>query len=136
MTPAEQKSMTVVHVRGDEATAVPGRRSFIQYLSLGASEASQGRLRAEILVARPESKEPTGWHYHECDVQFLHVLDGSIDIQFADGDWIELAAGDSISIPGGTPHQERGGSGTCRVMEISVPAAMGTVSITSPASRA
>lgn len=132
MTQSETKPMSVVHVRKGEATVVPGRRSFIQYLALGAAEGSNGTMRAEILLARPEGTQPTGWHYHDCQVQFLYMLKGAIELQFPGGDWIRLAEGDSITIPGGTVHQERGGSDMCEVMEVSVPAKMETVAVNLP----
>jgi mannose-6-phosphate isomerase-like protein (cupin superfamily) len=114
---------------------VPGRRAFFQYRDLGVTEATGGRMRAQITSATQGMSRPTGWHYHVCDMQFVYILDGWVDLEFEDGP-VRLEAGDSVMIPGGTPHQENRTSESLELLEISLPADMGTESCAPPASRA
>jgi len=79
--------------------------------------------------------QPTGWHYHECDQQFIHMLKGWVDLEFEDGRKIRLKAGDSMMIPGGLRHNETATSEEMDILEVSVPAALGTVPCDPPAGR-
>lgn len=104
---------------------VAGRRAFFTYRDLGVTKGSQGRLRAQVTMARDGMTEPTGWHVHLCEGQFVYMLSGWIDLVFADRK-VRLEAGDSVFIPGGTPHNETGASASFELLEFSVPAEMGT----------
>ena len=76
--------------------------------------------------------QPTGWHYHECEMQFVYMLEGWVDLEFEDGRAVRFEAGDSFMIPGGTRHQEVRASDGVRFVEVSVPAEMGTVNCDPP----
>ena len=106
-------------------TLVPGRRAFFTYRDLGVTQASAGRIRAQVTEAKQGMSEPTGWHVHLCEGQFVYLLSGWIDLEFADRK-LRLQAGDSVFIPGNTPHNETGTSDTFELLEVSVPAEMGT----------
>lgn len=104
---------------------VKGRREFFTYRDLGATDGSKGHMRAQITAAKAGMTKPTGWHYHECDSQFVYVLKGWLDLEFEDGP-VHLEAGDSVYIPGGTPHNETRTADDFEILEISSPAQMGT----------
>ena len=125
-------AMSVSISRKDQPRMIPGRRSFFQYVDLGVADATNGEAKAQIMIANRGTKDATGWHYHSCVMQFVYVLKGSVDLQFADGDWIRFTEGDSMMIPGGTVHQERGTDEAFELLEFSVPAAMGTVPCEAP----
>ena len=55
------------------AALVPGRRSFAEYRDLGVSDATGGFMRAQITSIKKGMTEPTGWHYHVCDAQFVQL---------------------------------------------------------------
>ena len=114
------------------APYVPGRRAFMRYRDMGVAEASQGEMRAEMMQAVPGMVTPTDWHHHVCGVQFLFLQAGWLRLQFADGSFIRLETGDSLMIPGGTVHREVGYAEDMELLEISVPAKMGTVSVPAP----
>lgn len=118
-----------------EATApfVQGRRDFFHYRSLGVAEGSGGRMRATVTGAVKSMQQPTGWHIHICDVQFLYGLRGWVDLEFEDGSKIRLGAGESLSIPGGMRHNEITFSDDFECIEITVPADMKTVPCDPPA---
>jgi quercetin dioxygenase-like cupin family protein len=78
--------------------------------------------------------KPTGWHIHKCQAQLVYMLSGWIDLEFEDRR-VRIKAGDSIMIPGGTPHNETGTSDTFELLEVSVPADMGTEPCEAPAGR-
>ena len=105
---------------------VPGRRDFLQYRELGVTKASEGKIRAQITSASQGLSEETGWHVHLCDGQFVYILEGWVDLEFAGGRKERIVAGDSIFIPGDTPHNETATSDEFQILEVSIPADMGT----------
>ena len=121
--PATMK-LAVSHAK--EPHFVEGRRAFFKYRDLGVTDGTGGRMRAQITSASAGMSRPTGWHRHLCEMQFVYVLDGWLELEFADRGTLRLEAGDSIMIPGGTPHNELRTSDTFDLLELSVPAQMGT----------
>ena len=109
-----------------DAHYVPGRRHFFQYRDLGVTEATGGKMRAQGTSAKSAMDRETGWHYHTCDMQFVYILKGWVDLEFAGGRKARFGAGDSVMIPGGMPHQETATSEDLELVEVSVPAEMGT----------
>ena len=122
----------VVSSFASDPVMVPGRRDFLKYRELGVTKGSQGRIRAQITSASAGLSEPTGWHVHHCEGQFVYMMSGWVDLVFAGGKTIRIAEGDSIYIPGGTPHNETATSDTFKLLEISVPAEMGTEPCAAP----
>lgn len=116
----------------ESAPAVPGRRAFMKYRDLGVSAASGGAMRAQVMSSTDARSEPTGWHYHLCDGQFVYVLKGWVDLSFEDGTSIRLKANESLYLPGGWRHQETATSKELEILEVAVPADLGTVSCESP----
>ena len=128
----EKPAMKLCHATPETAPFVPGRRTFFTYRDLGVTEASHGQMRAQVMSAITGMTEPTGWHYHVCDGQFVYALQGWVDLEFEDRK-VRVKAGDSIMIPGGTPHNEIATSDTFELLEVSVPADMGTEPCDAPA---
>lgn len=126
-------TMTLAVSHAKEPRFVEGRRAFFKYRDLGVTEGTGGRMRAQITLASAGMSRPTGWHRHLCEMQFVYVLDGWLELEFADRGTIRLEAGDSIMIPGGTPHNEIRTSDTFELLELSVPAQMGTEPCEGPA---
>ena len=91
----------LAHATVDNATYVPGRRSFFKYRDLGVTDATDGKMRAQITSATQGLGKPTGWHYHVCEHQLVYMLKGWVDLEFEDGRKIRLMPGDSLMIPGG-----------------------------------
>ena len=123
----------LAHATPETAPKVPGRRKFFTYTDLGVTAASQGRMRAQLTTAITGMTQPTGWHYHLCDSQFVYALRGWVDLEFEDGTKVRVKAGDSIFIPGGLRHNETATSDDFQILEISVPADMGTQACDPPA---
>jgi len=76
--------------------------------------------------------EPTGWHYHDCEMQFVYVLKGSLAIEFEDGTVGTFTAGDSFFVPGGVRHNEIYVSEDKETLEVSIPGKIGTVNVERP----
>jgi quercetin dioxygenase-like cupin family protein len=115
----------------ENAPFVAGRRAFFKYKDLGVSEATDGKMRAQIMLATAEMQE-TGWHYHLCDAQFIYTLRGWVDLVFEDGRHIRVSEGESLLIPGGMKHNELAISDDFELLELSIPAKMGTVACDPP----
>jgi mannose-6-phosphate isomerase-like protein (cupin superfamily) len=114
---------------------VKGRREFFKYRDLGVTKASEGWMRAQVTSAITGMTQPTGWHYHVCEGQFVYTLKGWVELEFEDGTVCKLEPGDSVFIPGGMRHNELSTSDDLEILEVSVPADMGTVPVEAPADR-
>ena len=123
----------VAHGRKAEPVLVKGRREFFTYRDLGVAEASGGNMRAQLMTATRGLSRPTGWHYHECDGQFIYILKGWVELQFEDGKTIKVEQGDSLFIPGYLRHNETRTSDEMEILEVSVPGELGTKSCEAPA---
>ena len=110
----------------------PGRRAFFKYRDLGVERASGGRMRAYQNNSIAGMTEPTGWHYHTCEMQLVYVLKGKLVIEFEDGTVGTFTAGDSFFIPGGVRHNEIYVSEDKEALEVSVPGKIGTVNVERP----
>jgi quercetin dioxygenase-like cupin family protein len=119
--------------RADDATYVAGRREFFKYRDLGVTDATGGKLRAQVTSATQGLGQPTGWHYHVCEHQLVFMLKGWVDLEFEDGTKVRLQPGDSLMIPGGMRHNETGTADELELLEVSVPAEMKTVVCDPPA---
>ena len=127
---AATKKLAYAHAKS--APLTQGRRSFFEYRDLGVTKATQGWMRAQMTIAKSGMTEPTGWHYHVCDGQFVYVVKGFVDLEFEGGESLHCAAGDSVFIPGGLRHNEIRTSDDLEILEVSVPAEMGTVACDKP----
>jgi mannose-6-phosphate isomerase-like protein (cupin superfamily) len=122
-----EPKMKVVVTSAKQPDYVEGRRSFFRYRDLGVTKASEGWMRAQVMSAITGMTQPTGWHYHVCEGQFVYTLKGFVELEFEDGTNCRLEAGDSCFIPGGMKHNELRTSDDVEVIEVCLPANMGTV---------
>jgi quercetin dioxygenase-like cupin family protein len=123
----------VAHARLAEPVLVKGRRDFFSYRDLGVAEASAATMRAQVMKSSKGMSEPTGWHYHECDGQFIYILKGWVDLQFEDGRTLRVEEGDSLFIPGYLRHNEIRTSEEMEILEVSTPGELGTKPCDPPA---
>ncbi len=124
---AEKSAAKLRHATEENSPYVPGRREFFKYRDLGVTDATNGQMRAQVMSAITGMTEPTGWHYHVCEGQFVYALRGWVDLEFETGETIHMKAGESLFIPGGMRHNEIATSDDVEILEVSVPADMGTV---------
>jgi len=121
---------TAIYSSIDSPDFVQGRRDFFKYRELAISE---GEFRAQVVSTRQGMTEPTGWHYHVCDAQFIYILSGTIDLDLEDGRSIHMVAGDSLYIPGGMKHNETSTSDDVEILEVMIPKLEDTVACDAPA---
>ncbi|MGH7031413.1 MAG: cupin domain-containing protein [Stellaceae bacterium] len=133
-TMAEPK-MKVAATSAAKPDYVEGRRSFFQYRDLGVTAASDGWMRAQVMSAVTGMTQPTGWHYHVCEGQLVYALKGFVELEFEDGRQCRLEAGDSCFIPGGLKHNEIRTSDDVEILEVCLPANMGTVPCEAPTAK-
>lgn len=122
-----------VHATPETAPLVPGRREFFKYQDLMVAQATGGKMKAQVMSASQGMSRPTGWHYHVCEAQFVYALKGWVDLEFEDGRKIRLNAGESLLIPGHLKHNETATSNEFELLEVVMPADMGTVPCDPPA---
>jgi len=127
----EMTPKTIAHGT-DDAPVVQGRREFFTYRDLGVADASNGEMRAQVMRAAQGLTEPTGWHYHECEGQFVYAIKGWVDLEFETGEKIRLEPGQSLYIPGGLRHNETATSTDIEILEVCIPSDMGTVPCDAP----
>jgi len=130
--PSEQHAMQLLSSFVKDTKIKPGRRSFFQYRDLGVEDASGGRMRANISSSIEGMVDQTGWHYHECEMQFVYIMQGKVVIEFEDGTESSFGPGDAMFIPGGTKHNEVYVSEDKISLEVCLPAKMGTVACERP----
>ncbi len=126
LSASKTSSQKVAHARIAEPKLVKGRREFFSYRDLGVAEGSAGAMRAQVMKASQGLSQPTGWHYHECDGQFIYILKGWVELQFEDGRTLRVEEGDSLFIPGYMRHNEIRTSEEMEILEVSTPGVMGT----------
>jgi len=131
-TANDMSAGTMVHATTLNSPLVPGRRAFFTYRDLMVAAATGGKLRAQVMSSSQGLSQPTGWHYHVCEAQFIYALKGWVDLEFEDGRTIRLQAGESMLIPGGMKHNEIATSTEFELLEVTLPGEMGTVSCDKP----
>ncbi len=134
-TAAKSPKGRLAHASVETAKVKPGRRDFFTYHDLGVSDASDGKLMAQIQRSKAGLTKPTGWHYHTSDAQFIYILKGWVDLEFETGDKLRIDEGESLYIPGGMLHNETATADELEILEISVPSEMGTVACDPPPGR-
>jgi quercetin dioxygenase-like cupin family protein len=102
---------------GDPYT-LPGGASFV----IKTSTAETGGERVQLEITLPPSAQGPPPHFHPRQEEEWHVLEGTLAVQ-VDGNWRDLRAGESATIPRGHVHTLRNRSdGTVRVLDVHIPA--------------
>jgi quercetin dioxygenase-like cupin family protein len=135
-TITQQPTMKLAHASAKKPVMTAGRRDFFTYRDLGLKDASGGQMRGQVMKAITGMTEPTGWHYHTCEGQFVYAMKGWVELEFETGEMIRLEPGDSLFIPGGMRHNEIRTSDDIEILEVSFPGELGTVPCEPPANRA
>jgi mannose-6-phosphate isomerase-like protein (cupin superfamily) len=101
-----------------QSHALPGGASF----TVRASAADTGGERVELEITMPAGAAGPPPHFHPRQEERWEVLEGTLSVQ-VDGEWRDLAPGESASVPAGHAHTLRNRTeGTVRVRDVHVPA--------------
>jgi len=118
-----------VHNLAKDAEWTPGLREIFEYRDLGVAEGSKGDFVAHIVKANgKEMKDQVQkWHCHECDFQFVYVLNGEATFEY-EGEGVKtIKKGDVILQKPYIKHREISCSTDFEVLEIVSPADFKTV---------
>ncbi len=124
------------HNKASEAEWTPGLREIFEYRDLGWKESSDGDYVAHIVKANgKEMKDDVQhWHVHDCKFQFVYVLNGWAEFEYAGEGVRRIQKGDCINQRPGIPHREIACSKDFEVLEIVSPANFATRIVDAPAS--
>lgn len=129
---------TFVHNVADGAEWKPGLREIFDYRDLGIRAGSGGDYVAHIIRANGKKMEDEvqHWHVHDCDFQFVLVLNGTATFEFENEGVHTLSKGDAILQTPGIKHREITCSDDYEVLEIVSPADFRTRIVEGPADAA
>jgi quercetin dioxygenase-like cupin family protein len=112
---------SVNHLR-DAIFAANGLRSFFEYRELGVREATDGKVAAHVIRARPGEAVSGGEHHHEVEFQMIYCLKGWIKFDYEGVGEVLLEPGSCVHQPPGIRHTELGHSEDLELLEIVIPA--------------
>jgi mannose-6-phosphate isomerase-like protein (cupin superfamily) len=99
-----------------------GLRNYFEYRDLGIKRATQGKVVAHVIRARP-GKAPHGeWHYHATNVQFVYVLKGWVLFEYEGVGKVMMKAGSCFYQPPRIRHREIRHSKDLQMIEVVAPA--------------
>ncbi len=104
-----------------------GLRSYFTYRDLGLTEATGGRVMAQINRAKEAVTEEGELHHHVLDVQFVYVLKGWAKMWFEGEGEVLLEAGTSMHQKAGIKHTFMACSEDFEALELCLPADFDTV---------
>ena len=110
-----------------------GLRAFFEYRDLGMSEATDGKVVAHVIRARPGMHPEPQWHNHGVEFQMYYVLKGWVTFEYEDAGEVTAEAGDCVHQPPGIRHREIGHSDDLELIEIVLPADFETKLVDAPA---
>jgi len=128
------KAWHFVHNRAAEATWTPGLREIFDYRDLGIKDGTKGDYVAHIIRANGKRQEDAvqHWHIHECDFQFVLVLNGWATFEYEGQGEHTIEKGDAILQPPGIKHREIACSDDLELLEIVSPANFATRTVDPP----
>ena len=99
-----------------------GLRPFFQYRDLGLKAATDGRVVAHVIRAKPGVPAVSERHYHAVEFRMVYVLKGWIRFDYEGVGEVTLKAGSCVHQAPGIRHTELGHSDDLELIEIVMPA--------------
>jgi mannose-6-phosphate isomerase-like protein (cupin superfamily) len=133
---ANEKGWAFVHSRAEDAKWTPGLREIFDYRDLGIKAATKGDYVAH-LIRHNGKKVPDQvqeWHVHDCNFQFVLVLNGWATFEYEGQGVKTIRKGDCIHQTPGIRHREIACSEDFEVLEIVSPADFKTRVVEAPGS--
>lgn len=119
---------TITHDSESAYVVGQGPRKFFKYRDLGTSEATARRIHIHVVAVADEAPGGTGWHRHSMG-QIFYVLSGGAQLSLERKPWVNVKAGDAMSICAGLGHDVPVFTKDYAVLEMCVPADYDTVDI-------
>ncbi len=132
------KAWDFVHNQAGEARWTPGLREIFEYRDLGIKDGTRGEYVAHIIRhnGKKQQDQVQQWHIHECDFQFVLVLNGWATFEYEGQGERTIRKGDAILQTPMLKHREIACSDDFEVLEIVAPADFATRVVDPPASAA
>lgn len=127
----EEMRFSVSHA-DDSAFRRDGLRPFFEYRDLGIRAATDGKVAAHVIRARPGEESAGGWHTHGLDFQMVYVLKGWVKFAYEGQGEVLLRAGSCVHQPPGIRHVEIAHSDDLEMLEITLPAEFPTAAAEAP----
>ena len=136
MAPISEKAWEFVHNQASDAKWSPGLREIFEYRDLGIKDGTKGDYVAHIIRhnGKKQKDQVQQWHIHECDFQFVLVLNGWATFEYEGQGQRTIRKGDAILQTPMIKHREIACSEDFEVLEIVSPANFQTKVVEPPAS--
>jgi uncharacterized protein YjlB len=123
-----------VHNRAEDATWTAGLREIFEYRDLGIKDGTKGNYVAHLIRhnGKKVTDEVQHWHVHDCDFQFVLVLNGWATFEYEGQGVKTIRKGDCIHQVPGIRHREIDCSEDFEVLEIVSPADFKTRVVDAP----
>ena len=121
---SKNKKWSFVHHEERDAKWAGGLRSIFEYRDLGIKTATNGDYVAHV-IRRNKNEYDDGiqsWHVHECDFQFVYVLNGWATFEYEGQGQHTIRKGDTVLQTPMIKHREIACSDDFEVLEIVSPA--------------
>lgn len=101
-----------------------------EYRDLGISDATMGRVHAQIIrTTKPCPEEGSGLHYHDLEFQMVMILKGKSRVWFEGQGEVEFNEGDCWIQPPKIKHNVMYYSEDYELLELTIPAEYETVTV-------
>ena len=123
-----------VHNESEHAEWTPGLREIFEYRDLGIKAGTNGDFVAHVIRhnGKEQKDEVQQWHIHECDFQFVYVLNGWATFEYEGEGVRTIKKGDCINQRPMIKHREIACSSDFEVLEIVSPANFATKIVEGP----
>ena len=124
-----------VHNEAENAEWTPGLREVFEYRDLGTKDGTNGAYVAHLIRHKgSETKDAVQqWHAHECDFQFVYVVNGWATFEYEDQGVRTIKKGDCILQRPMIKHREIACSSDLELLESVSPADFATKTVEAPA---
>lgn len=112
-----------------------GLRSYFEYRDLGIERATAGKIVAHVIRVRPGRAPHGEWHWHDTKAQFVYVLKGWVEFEYAGRGKVMMKAGSCFYQPPRIRHREIRHSKNLEMIEVVAPGRFKTYSSAPPAAR-
>jgi quercetin dioxygenase-like cupin family protein len=128
---SENGPEAVIFRSTDNPFEIPAGNPHFEARNVGVDRATDGAYTVKIFRARQGGAVPPAMHWHDATFQYVHILQGEIEFELADGRKTRLKAGDAIYQPGGCRHCVTWLSEDLELLEVFAPANISTIRVQS-----
>lgn len=130
----DKSNWDFVHNEATAAQWIPGLRDIFEYRDLGVKAATGDDYVAHVIRhnGKQSSDKVQNWHLHECDFQYVYVLNGWATFEYEGEGERTIRKGDGVLQKPHIKHREIACSDDFEVLEIVSPANFVTREVAPP----